>query len=876
MILISTHVGADFDAFASMVAARKLHPGAQLFFPGSREETLRRMLEARGMELEEVRQRDVEPGAIQALVLCDTRQADRLGIIPEWLAANPAIEILAYDHHPDGESDLPISGGRVDPTVGAVSTLMVEILQERAQEVSEEEATLLLMGIYEDTGSLSYPTTHPRDLGAAAWLLEQGADLAATRRYALHSLDPPRLEVLYRMTQELEIFRVQGHRVGVVALELGSYVDELAPLVSRCAELFDLGLLFGLFGGGDRVTVIARGEVGGVDLGQILAELFGGGGHATAAAASVRSATALEIREKLLAGLEGVLPPLATARDLMIAPFVAVTAEATVAEAKDRLIRSAINAAPVLEGSRAVGMVTRQLLDAALQHGFGERPVAAVMRRDLEWVAPEEPAEQLGQRMLTRHPRLLLVGDPDQAAPLGLVTRMDVLRHLHGRLEEAAEPLERRARELKERHVQVGKRLREQVPEPVIARIGAAAQVSRQSGLRAYLVGGFVRDLLLERDNEDIDLVVEGNGPEFARQLGEALGAKVAVHQAFLTAVIKGEDFTIDVATSRSEFYRAPAALPEVQSSVLRQDLFRRDFTINTLAIRVGPEEPFELIDFFGGQRDLQDGVLRVLHSLSFIDDPTRVLRAVRLEARLGFRISPETLRLIEVALAEGIFHHLSGSRLREELFLLVEHPATAIRGLERLEELGVLEEIHPGLRLEPATRRHLQEARAAWDWYRLEGLEEPPVRLALLMILGLTSELPKPQRARLAERLKLPDREGSLLVGFVGRVDRARRHLAEAQVRPHQVRRQLSRLSGEELLWLMATGPEEVRSWVRRDATELRALELAIAGRDLLAAGHQPGPAIGEALEATMNARLDGEIESEDELAYALARLEK
>jgi tRNA nucleotidyltransferase (CCA-adding enzyme) len=876
VILVTTHLGADFDAFASMMAARRLHPGAVLFFPGSREESLRRMLEARGMEVEEVRQRDVVPAELRRVILCDTRQRERLGVVGEWLAEQPGIEVLAYDHHPDGDGDVRVSGGRVDPEVGAASTLMVEELRAAEIEVSSEDATLLLMGIYEDTGSLSYPTTHSRDLAAAGWLLERGADLGATRRYALHSLDAEHLEILYRMTRELTVHRVRGHRVGEVALELGTYVDELAPLVSRCAELFDLPLLFSFFGGGERVTVIARGEVPGVDVGQVLGRVFGGGGHATAAAASVRGATAIEARERLLAALEELLPPRATARDLMITPFVGVPVAATVVAAKERLVRTAINAAPVLDGDRAVGVVTRQLLDGALQHGLGERPVATVMRRDLEWVAPESPAEQLGRRVLLRHPRLMLVGDAEEGRLLGLVTRMDVLRHLHGRLEEAAEPFERRALELKERHQGVGRLLRERIPAPVMARIAAASEICRRTGAHAYLVGGFVRDLLLGRSNQDIDLVVEGDGPAFARELGQQLDARVAVHQAFLTAVIKGEGFTIDVATARSEFYRAPAALPEVQSSALRQDLFRRDFTINTLAIQLGPDDPYELVDFFGGQRDLKDGVLRVLHSLSFIDDPTRVLRAVRLEARLGFHISPETLHLIEVALAEGVFEQLSGSRLREELFLLMAHPVTAVRGLERLEELGVLAVVHPALSLGPGLQRTLREARAAWDWYRLEGIGEPPVHLGLLMLMALAAELSGPERRTLGKRLQLPTQARERLQRYQELGHRARELMERSGTRPHEVRRELTRLGGEELLWLMATGIEPVRAWVRRDLTELRPLRLGISGRDLVAAGHPPGPAIGEALQATLEARLDGAIGPEGELAYALGRLER
>jgi tRNA nucleotidyltransferase (CCA-adding enzyme) len=833
------------------------------------------MLEARGVRVEEVRQRDVDPAALTRVVLCDTRQRERLGVVAQWLAARPEVVVIAYDHHPDSISDVPIAGGRVDAGVGATSTLIAEELRERGIVPTGEEATLLLMGIYEDTGSLSYATTSGRDLEAAAWLLAQGGDLDTVRRYALHSLDRFHLELLHRMTEELEVVRIHGHRVGVVACELGSFVDELAPLVSRCLELFDLPLLFAVFGEGDRATVIARGQLEGFHLGQALTGFAGGGGHQTAAAGSIKGATALEVRERLLRFLETALPPVARARDLMIAPFVAVDAGASVAQAKDRLLRARINAAPVMADGVALGAVTRQLLDAALQHDLGARPVTTVMHQALEWVPAEAPAEELGRRMVGQHPRFVLVGDAASGQPLGVVTRMTVLRHLHGRLEEAAEPLERRARELRERRQGIGGLLAERAAPGVQRRVASVTAVSRRTGVPAYLVGGFVRDLLLDRDNRDLDVVVEGDGPAFARALGTELDARVRVHEAFLTAVVKEADgSTVDVASARSEFYRAPAVLPEVESSALRQDLYRRDFTINTLALRLGPEGPIELVDYFGGQRDLKDGVLRVLHSLSFIDDPTRVLRAVRLSLRLDFQISPETLRLVDVAVGEGIFEQLSGGRLREELELMLAEPDTALRGLERLDELGVLGAIHPTLRLDPTKLHALREARSAHDWYRMQGVAEPSVRVPLLLLMALLRGATAEQRRAVAARLQLPPASEDLLERFPWRLDRAQRELGRAGVAPHVAHAELAGLEGEELLLLLASEGHEMRRWVRRELTELRRLRLSIRGADLLAHGHGPGPAIGEALRATLDARLDGEVAPEGELAYALSWL--
>lgn len=407
------------------------------------------------------------------------------------------------------------------------------------------------------------------------------------------------------------------------------------------------------------------------------------------------------------------------------------------------------------------------------------------------------------------------------------------------------------------------------VPAAQRARIQAIAAASREQAAPAYLVGGFVRDLLLGRENRDLDVVVEGDGIELAARLAAVLGGQVRAYPAFLTAVMvdpRGDD--IDVATARSERYRAPAALPEVRAAALREDLFRRDFTVNTMAIRLGPEP--ELIDLFDGRRDLAEKSLHVLHGRSFIDDPTRILRGVRLERRLGFQISPDTLELVAEALAERVFDLLSGSRLREELILLLDDPALALGGIERLAELGVLRAIDPRLELDEAIRERLREALAALDWYRYEGIADPPVAAWRLFLLALAAGLEPADRERLAGRLLLDGEDRRLLTAAPGRLDAARAVLA-SEPAPHQAAEALEPLAGEELLLLMAEGNETVRAWVRRYLTGMRPLTLSLRGADLLAAGVPPGPRIGDALRATRRARLDGLVDAAEELRYAL-----
>lgn len=877
MQLISTHIAADFDATASVIAAKRLHPEAEIFFPGSREESVRKMLDAQVVSFDELRQKQIDPDDLERVILVDVRQKDRIGILAQWLEERPQVEVLAYDHHGDTPSDIPVAGGIVDPTAGSTSTILVEELDRRGIDLSRAETTVLLLGIHEDTGSMTYANTHPRDHRAAAWLLERGADLEAVGRFTGASLDPRRLDILHRMHEELAVFRIRDHRVGVVALELGEYVEELAPLVSRLLESFDLPLLFALLGEGDRVSIIARGAVDGVHLGRILEEFGGGGGHATAASARIKGQTPLEVREALLAHLEAHLPPARRVEDLMIEAFFHVDPQTPVQEAKTRLVECRVNAAPVLDAEgRAVGAISRQTLDVALQHGFADRPVERVMSRDVEWVSPGAPVSEVAEKILDRSARIVLVGDRNDSRPLGLVTRMDVMRHLYGRLTELDGEVAKAPHRQGAHRREVKQLLAERLAPEVASRVEAAVRVSRRMDLPVYLVGGLVRDLLLDRPNRDLDLVVRGDGIAFAQALAEELGGRCSPHEPFLTAVVVDPDgFHVDVATARSEFYREPAALPQVRSSTLRQDLYRRDFTINTLAIRIGPDKPPLLIDHFGGGQDLEHRTLRVLHSLSFVDDPTRVLRAVRLELRLGFEMSPETLHLVKVALAEGVFDRLSGARLRDELAQLLEDPDRALAGIERLAELGVLPVLHPNLTWNDEVRERLNQVRAAWDWFELEGLEAPEVRPARLFLFGLVSDLSDGARRKLGERLHLAQHLREWLEKLGRSLESGHAAVRDPQAPPHRVSDALAGLGGEELLLLLATEDEKGRAWVRRELTEMRPFEITLGGRDLIDRGFEPGPEIGEALRATRAARLDGEIEAEDELEYAVAWLE-
>ncbi len=401
-------------------------------------------------------------------------------------------------------------------------------------------------------------------------------------------------------------------------------------------------------------------------------------------------------------------------------------------------------------------------------------------------------------------------------------------------------------------------------------RLEEAARLAATLGVPLFLVGGGVRDLLLGRPAPDLDLTLEGDGVAFAERLGRRLGAQVRSHPAFGTATLRFADgLPLDVATARRERYPRPGRLPEVEPGSLRDDLFRRDFTVNALALRLHPGSA--LIDPFAGREDLERRLLRVLHERSFLEDPTRILRGARLEVRLGFRLESGSETLARRAAEGGAFEPVSGERLRRELLFILERREGAIAALERLGDLGVLRALEPEMLLgaeQRETLRRVEEARG-----RLEGAAGEALRLRErdLWLAALALDLPEEAARGWARRLRLSARHRDLVEGLGSRLEEARRVLRRRDLPPHRAAAALAPLSQEELVLLAAWAGAGAERWVERELTAHRRLRLAIRGADLIRHGAAAGPGIGAALARTREARLDGRIGREQELEFAL-----
>ena len=408
----------------------------------------------------------------------------------------------------------------------------------------------------------------------------------------------------------------------------------------------------------------------------------------------------------------------------------------------------------------------------------------------------------------------------------------------------------------------------ERLDKKTLKRLTEIGGLADSLGYHAFLVGGFVRDLLLRIETYDIDLVIEGDGILFAEEMVKHFGVKVKPHKEFSTAkVIYPDGFKIDIATARLEYYKAPAALPIVEHSSLKLDLHRRDFTINTLAISLNKNTFGLLIDFFGAQRDIKEKAIRVLHSLSFVEDPTRVFRAIRFEHRFGFQIGKHTLSLIRNAIRMDFLSKLKGKRIWSELSLIMleESPEKI---LKRLQELDLLKFISPDLKFDREKERLFQQMHAVLQWYELL-YRGKPCDIQALYTFGLIDRMTLEQIEDFCKRTEMTEVFRKRVLENTERYRDAMAKLPAAIYtgKKSEIHKVLETLSQETMLFIMAkTKSEEIKKAISNYVTYKDVLRPFFTGEDLKKLGIKEGPIYKEILETLKDAKIDLNLKTKED----------
>jgi tRNA nucleotidyltransferase (CCA-adding enzyme) len=798
---------------------------------------------------------------VKELILVDVASLAKIGDGANRLSRDN-LRITVIDHHPPQPGNVRADEETIEP-VGAAVTLLIEKIQERGLPITPFEATLFGLGLYSDTGYFSYAATTPRDLRAASFLMENGMNLDIIRRFSEEVLHDQQKGILHSLLVNCTEFIVEGLRILVSTHQQPKFEGGLATITRKVLETTGADAVIAVVEMQKHVYLVCRARSNRIHFQPLLAE-WGGGGHPQAGSANIKNAMLTQVFEHVCANLERIIKPAITARLMMSSPVKTIPPHLTMDEASRLMYRYGHTGFPVVEDGRLVGIISRRDVDKANHHGLGHAPVKAYMSTKVLTIEPNTTLEEIQDIMIRNNIGRLPVMEDGKL--VGIVSRSNVIEILHDQaikeqLEQAAES------EADDRTLLIA-RLRKQLPESLYALLQDIGGVGSESDTPVYLIGGIVRDILLNVPNDDVDLVVEGDGIAFARRLAEYMGGDVTAHGEFGTATWEHPSgLRIDVASSRQEYYEHPAALPQVEFSTLSGDLSRRDFTINAMAICLNKERFGELIDPFHGRDDLMHHHVRVLHNLSFVEDPTRIIRAVRFELRFQFRMDEQTEQLALASCDQ--LGALSAARIGHELEKLfgevLVSPARAIQRLAHFRfwrSIGACDDdLAPCL----AHAKQLERLLAEWG---AEAPEKLPGWFAYFL-------LPFYHAGRLAAagRFALAKKDMKLLQEITELKGLAQSERWRQAGSVGELHAMCKRYSPGALLFIAAGSESEgarerLAEYVRKRET----MPVYLTGDDLIRQGLKPGAAFGAILMEAEIAALEGRIASREQ---ALAWLE-
>jgi tRNA nucleotidyltransferase (CCA-adding enzyme) len=866
MQVILTHEQADFDALGSLLAATLLenHRSDKPAFaikPRRANRNAFAFLTLYGNELPFIDLHELPTEPVEQILLVDTQSLITLK------GVGPHTRVSVIDHHllrPDLPADWSVAH---EPT-GACTTLLVEQLKVHNLPLNVIQTTIMLLGIYEDTGSLSYNHTTSRDALAAAFLLEKGANLQILSEFLNPPLSPEQRQLFEKLVTNAESRTIHGHNIIISMADAKEMSDEISSIAHKMRDLLEPDAIFLLVYTSEGIRLVARSTTDLINVAAIAAE-FNGGGHARASAALIKPASVPgvepnhnpleQVYRQLIDILPGyVYPPVMISQIMSRDPHT-ISPKTSAQEAAQLMQRYGYEGFPVVQDEKLIGLLTRRAVDRANSHKININ-AERLMESGVVSVCPGDSIDHLQEIMVSSGWGQIPVIDLETHKVIGIVTRTDLIKTLTN---QAISPSQQN----------LAGKLETVLPSPRMRILKMTSEKTHKLHFALYIVGGFVRDLLLDHPSQDFDLVVEGDAIALGKALASEYGGRVVFHKRFGTAKWQPPDTSesLDLITARTEYYEHPTALPTVESGNIKLDLNRRDFTINTLAIRLDGKHYGELHDYWGGLNDLRQRLIRVLHSLSFIDDPTRLLRAVRFEQRFGFTIEPRTLQLMEEACP--LLNQVSGDRLRHELdLILIEEKA--VNMLTRLEELGILNGIHPDLHWHGENANQFpgiisNDVISSLGY--LENTQETAIRSRVSYLIWL-SDLSSDKARLIAERLRFSGSLTDALLSF----------LAVLPDLPNLERAKPSQIVDRlEFLPIMAIYAAYlvIRSDLLKQTlwtyiTTWRHVKPTINGENLLARGLSPSPVFRMILKSLRDAWLDQEINSTSDEETLLEKL--
>ncbi len=865
MQVVFLEKGSDLDALSSAFGITLLYPDTKILIPQNLSETAKTALKRFDKLFKEKVIPREEISDLKKIFLVDNHNIEKpLKELEKYIKEKVQIEV--FDHHQILEKDLDLLGNiqtmyknievKINihiRQVGSATTLVVQEIKEKNIPINEEEATILALGIYEDTGSFMYKITTPEDLQAAAFLLEKGADLNTIRDILETRISDKQLRVLEQLTENIHYIVSKNKKIAISTAYCLEYIPDISSVLSMIKAFEEVDAFFVIINTKGKITVIGRSKTEDINVGRILMNL-GGGGHPFAASATVKGLATAEVKEILENLIMTNLYKDSKVLEIMDKNIPIYEEDRYITEIKE-LEKPAVFV--VDKEKNFQGIVLTKVLKEAQKHKVKQVKLSDLVINDIYTFSPETTLGEAEQIIITSSQEIFPV--IDRKKPVGMVTKNQVIMVLHGQPFFSEKDIFISRERVKPKYLNFKNKLERFFPKELIHELKNIGKLANELGFRAYIVGGVVRDIVLGKKNLDIDIIVEGDAPFLAKEYAKRNHLKVHTFEEFMTAQITLKNgLKIDFATARKETYDYPGAYPKVEKATLKEDLYRRDFTINTLAIEITEGNFGILIDYFNGLRDIKDKVIRILHQLSFVEDPIRILRALRFAGRLGFRLGKHTERLLKLAVEEELLKVAPTGRINLE-FTYTFNEEKSLDIIYLMNRYKVLHQLIPEFYFDEKRETLLNRLRDTIItfemFFQMKVDKVSNYLLALMYHLPFDVSFLFLQRYHFQQSVKFFEEFFNKRTIF--------RHIPEKNSQLYNL---IKNIKKDLLVFFCSYLDIETAERIIQVLKKEEEKKLLITGKDLKELGLKPSPLFKEIIEDVFTKFLDEEIKSKEE----------
>ena len=857
MQVVFIEKGGDLDALSSAYGITILYPETKILLPVNLSETalltLKRFEEKFKGKI--IRKKDLKK--IEYLFLVDNHSIENALKQLKGKVENLK-KVIIFDHHQILDTDTDNYSFDVEfhlKETGAATSIVVDEIEKKGVPIDEKDATILSLGIYEDTGSFTYIMTTPFDLEKVSFLLKKGADLNTIRDILERRISDKQLKVLEQLSDNIQYIFTKNRKVAISTAYCLEYIPDISSVIGMIKSFEDVDAFFVILNTRGKITVIGRSKTEEINVGKILLNL-GGGGHPYAASATVKGLSTIEVKNILENLILTNLYKDNKVKEIMDSNIFIFEFDKKITDIPEEALKS-----PVIfvvdKGGRFEGIVLSKVIKDALKHGVKDAELSDFVINDIYVFSPNTTLGEAEEYILISSQEVFPV--VEKGKPVGMVTKNSIIMVLHGQPFYSEKDIFISRERVKPKYIKFKNKLKNFFPEEIISHLENIGKTAKELGFKAYIVGGVVRDIILGKKNLDIDIIVEGDAPELAKIYGKRKKLKVHVFEEFMTAQLTLENgLKIDFATARKETYDYPGAYPKVEKATLKEDLYRRDFTINTLAIEITEDNFGVLIDYFNGLRDIKDKVIRILHQLSFVEDPIRVLRALRFSGRLGFRLGKHTEKLLKLAVEEELLKVAPSGRINLE-FNYTFNEEKALDIIFLMDKYRVLHQLIPEFFMNSKREQVLNRLRDMIITF--EMFFNMKVDRVSNYLLALMYHLPMDVSFLFLKKYHFYNS-----IKFFNDFFEKRTIFRQIPEKNSQLYLKIKDIKKDLLVFFSSFLDVEISERIVQILKKEEERKLLLSGKDLKELGFKPSPEFKKILEDVFMKYLDGEIKNKEE----------